>query len=156
MASAQGTDLLKFKQSIWMGEKANISVKVAWLLVPDELVWAFHKLQMLWDALLILEARGLWSGCFEIIGRQQTHMTSFTIKLGEYKFFWWLLSTGAFIVLKWSPHWPDLTPVIYFWDVVEPKISTMDVHQTNLLWCCMEQNLWRVFPALCWNFVTKN
>ncbi len=64
-------------------------------------------------------------------------------------------------LLKWPPQSPYLNPIENLWDVVEREIYIMDVQPTNLqqlqiYHVNMNQNLWGLFPTLCWIYATKN
>ncbi len=65
---------------------------------------------------------------------------------------------NEFTLLKWPPQSPDLNPIEHIWDVVELEICIMDVQPTNLqqLRDARLQNLWGMFPTLCWIYATKN
>ncbi len=59
---------------------------------------------------------------------------------------WFLEHDNEFTLLKWPPQSPDLNPTEHLWDVVEREIRIMFFQI---------QNLWGMFPTLCWIYATK-
>ncbi len=59
---------------------------------------------------------------------------------------WFLEHDNEFTLLKWPPQSPDLNPIEHLWDVVEREI---------LIMFFQIQNLWGMFPTLCWIYAMK-
>ncbi len=114
---------------------------MARLLVPDRLVWIFHKLLIYWDfdthkqpflglnfvIIKDMVRNNTVDPSFNSYFQQMCHVTKDQIVSN-----WFLEHENEFTTLIRAPKSPDPNPTEHVWDTVEQKTRIMDVQATNL------------------------